>query len=148
MKNDDQFEIIEPSFVSMQYRNVNDCRASILGLRISISTSQDLDSIFILSQMFRGGLKVYLQTFGKCIVEMFEQLSGESRKRLVVYCCNGSHCHGDDLESRVYFQFIPGDPLDDKVVVWLKLGRDEEYVMIPDPPSNDSAHWRVIETLG
>jgi hypothetical protein len=98
--------------------------------------------------MFRGGLKVYMTTFGKFIVEMFDQLSVESRKRLVMYCCNGFHCHGDDPENRVYFQYIPGDPFDDRVVGWLKLGRDEEYVMNPNPPSNDAAHWRVLETLG
>jgi hypothetical protein len=47
--------------------------------------------------------------------------------------------------SKVFSQFLPGDPLDNKVVAWVKLWRDEEYVMDPEPPENDESHWRVVE---
>jgi hypothetical protein len=125
---------------------IDDCRATIVGLRISIPFSHD-DFVFLRKKFFNGGFVKYMALFGEYIVEMFEQLGGESRKRLVVYCCNGSHCHGDDPESKVYFQVVLGEPMDDTLVGWLKLGRDEEYVMNPDPPSNDATHWRVIEML-
>jgi hypothetical protein len=97
--------------------------------------------------MFGGGL-IKLSTVGQFIIQMFEKLDIGSRKRLGSYCCKGEVCRGDDPESNVFFQFINGEPLDDKVVVWLKLGRDEEYVMSPEPPSNNAAHWHVVEKLG
>jgi hypothetical protein len=137
-------EIIEPIFLN----HIKDCRVSMIGLRVSISSTQDKDSLFIRKRLFGGGLKRYMAILGQYIIQMFEQLSGESRKSLCLYCCNGSHCHGDDPGSRIFFQCIPGEPMDDKVTVWLKLGRDEAFVMNTDPPSNDAAHWRVIEKLG
>jgi hypothetical protein len=89
-----------------------------------------------------------LDTVGKYVVEMFEQLDGVERKNLGMYCCNGSFCHGDDPSRKVSFQFVPGAPIKDKVVIWLKLGIDEAYVMNPEPPSIDKRHWRVVEKLG
>jgi hypothetical protein len=97
--------------------------------------------------MFGGGL-VKLSTVGKYIVKMFEELDIGSRKRICLYCCKGEVCRGDDPESNVFFQFISGEPLEDKVVIWLKLGRDEEYVMNPEPPRYDAALFRVVERLG
>jgi hypothetical protein len=49
---------------------------------------------------------------------------------------------GEDLDSRVFFRCIPGLPMADKIAVWLKMGRDEDYVMNSEPPCNSS----VVET--
>jgi hypothetical protein len=81
------------------------------------------------------------------MVQMLDRLNEDSRKWLLLYCCNGTHCHGDDPDSRLFFQCIPGLPMADKVVIWLKMGRDEDYVMSSESPSNDEAHWKVVETL-
>jgi hypothetical protein len=54
---------------------------------------------------------------------------------------------GDSSESTEVYQFIPGSPVENKIVVWLRLGVDEEYVKNIEPPSNDEAHWRVVEEL-
>jgi hypothetical protein len=78
---------------------------------------------------------------------MFDQIASDSKKRIVSFCCTGVHCHGDDPLGRVFFQFLPGKPVENKIVMWLRLGRDEAYVMNPEPPSNDEAHWRVVEEL-
>jgi hypothetical protein len=96
--------------------------------------------------MFGGGFQK-LVALGQYIVEMFDQLDEKSRKRLVVYCCKGRRCHGDDPASKVFYQFIPGEPEDDKVVIWLKMGRNEAYVMDPEPPSNEKAHWKLVDKL-
>jgi hypothetical protein len=78
---------------------------------------------------------------------MFDQLNSESRKQLVSSCCKGANCHGDDPLGKVFYQFLPGEPVENKVVLWLRLGRDEAYVKNPEPPSNDEEHWRVVEEL-
>jgi hypothetical protein len=67
--------------------------------------------------------------------------------RLVSYCCAGIKWHGDDPASKVFFNFISGRPAENKLVIWFRLGRDEVYVMNPEPPSNEEAHWRVVEEL-
>jgi hypothetical protein len=125
---------------------MTDCRNSILGLCVSLSM-RDPSLTFVHNQLF-GVVFKKLATIGQYIVDMFEQLNVASRKLLVLYCCNGSYCRGNDPSSKVFFHFIHGEPIDDKVVVWLKLGRDEGYVMNPEIPSNNGSHWRVVEKLG
>jgi hypothetical protein len=49
--------------------------------------------------------------------------------------------------SKVYFKLLHGKPIKNKIIIWLRLGKDEGYVMNPEPPSNNRAHWRVIEEL-
>jgi hypothetical protein len=78
---------------------------------------------------------------------MIDQMDIEARKRLVSLCCAGSHCLGDEPSSKVFFQFLPGKPIKNKIVIWLRLGRDEVYVMNPEPPSNVEEHLEVSEEL-
>jgi hypothetical protein len=78
---------------------------------------------------------------------MFDQMSKGKRKKLVSFCCNGENCHGEDHLGKVLYQFLPGKPIKNKVVLWLRLGRDEVYVKNTEPPSNDDAHWRIVEEL-
>jgi hypothetical protein len=78
---------------------------------------------------------------------MFLHLNDDSRRSLVSFCCGGAHCHGDKPEP-VFYNFVPAvDDIDGKVVVWLKLGRDEQYVMDSERPGNEDGQWRVIEEL-
>jgi hypothetical protein len=65
-------------------------------------------------------------------------------RNLVRNCCTGIHCHGDDPSSKVFYNCLIGQPLENGVVIWLKLGRDEEYVKNPEPPSSDSSLCRVL----
>jgi hypothetical protein len=83
----------------------------------------------------------------KAIVDIFDSLISEKTKSLVLFCCAGFHCHLDNKNSKTFFQVVRGNPLEDKVVVWLRLGRDERFVSNLEPPSNDQAHWRVVEEL-
>jgi hypothetical protein len=85
--------------------------------------------------------------FTQAAIEIFDNLDKETRASLVSFCCAGSSCRLGDAEGMTFFQFVQGNPLEDKVVVWLRLGRDEVYVNNPEPPSNDVAHWRVLEEL-
>jgi hypothetical protein len=78
---------------------------------------------------------------------MFDQMNFETRKKLVSFCCAGWHCHGDDPTRRVFFQFLAGKPIKNKLILWLRLGLDEAFVKNTEPPSNDEAHWRVVEDL-
>jgi hypothetical protein len=77
---------------------------------------------------------------------MFAQLSLDKRKQMVSFCCKGANCRGDDPLGKVFFQFLAGQPFKNNIL-WLRLGRDEEYVMNPVPPSSDEEHWRVVEEL-
>jgi hypothetical protein len=78
---------------------------------------------------------------------MFDKLSIEKRNGLASFCCTSAHCHLNDEGGKTFFQFVHGTPLEDKVVVWLRLGRDEKFVCNPEPPSIEQAHWRVVEKL-
>jgi hypothetical protein len=76
---------------------------------------------------------------------MFDQMHIEARIRLLSLCCAGSHCLGDAPSSKVFFQFLPGKPIKNKIVIWLRFVRDGVYVMNPEPPSNAEEHWEVAE---
>jgi hypothetical protein len=78
---------------------------------------------------------------------MFAQLSSKMNANLVSTCCAGEVCKGSDSNSEVFYQFMPAHRSDSQVIVWLRLGRDEEYVKNKDPPSCDEAHFNVVERL-
>jgi hypothetical protein len=74
---------------------------------------------------------------------MFQHLTGEARRNLTLLCCDGEHCDGDD---KVFYNCVPAlDDIDGKVAVWVRLGRDETYVM--DPTPQGKGQWRVRERL-
>jgi hypothetical protein len=78
---------------------------------------------------------------------MFRCLNEETRRHLVSFCCAGMHCQGDKPD-KVFYNFVPAlDDVEGKIVVWLRLGRDEAYVMNPERPANGEGMWRVIEEL-
>jgi hypothetical protein len=59
----------------------------------------------------------------------------------------GTHCCGHDPSSKVFFQFIPGKPVLNKIIIWLRLGYDEAFVRNEVPPSSDVDHCRFVEAL-
>jgi hypothetical protein len=67
------------------------------------------------------------------------------RKNLVSFCCGGVHCHENDP---VFYNSVPSlDDIEGQVVVWLRMGREEAYVMNRDKPGNLDGQWRVIKEL-
>jgi hypothetical protein len=78
---------------------------------------------------------------------MFHKLPYEKQKSLASLCCSGSRCQLDDVTGKTFFNVVHGISVEDEVVVWLRFGRDETRVYNFDPPSNDDAHWRVVEEL-
>jgi hypothetical protein len=78
---------------------------------------------------------------------MFDLMNIEMRRKLVSFCCAGMHCNGDEPSNKTFFHFLAGSPVENKVVLWLRFGRDDWYVKNMEPPSNDNAHWRVVEEL-
>jgi hypothetical protein len=78
---------------------------------------------------------------------MFDRIPSFSRNDLVSFCCAGIHCEGDDPSSKVFFKFLPGRPLENKIVLWLRLGRDEEFVRNLVPPNADERSFSVVEEL-
>jgi hypothetical protein len=76
---------------------------------------------------------------------MFDFMNRDSRKKFVSFCCKGARCHGDNAQSKVFFNFIPGEPVGSDIFMWVRLGSDEMYVKTPESPS--SVDYRVVETL-
>ncbi len=77
---------------------------------------------------------------------MFRNLTEVIKRDLVSLCCNGEYCHGDKPPGIVFYNYLPSlDVNDGKVVVWVRLGRDEDYVMNPKPPVN--GEWCVRERV-
>jgi hypothetical protein len=76
-----------------------------------------------------------------------QALSRHQAKTGCVGSCN--KCQGDDPLSKVFFKLLPGKPLPfrNKIIICMRLGKDEGYVMNPEPPGNESANWRVMEDL-
>lgn len=69
---------------------------------------------------------------------MFDQLSYELNRNLLAG------------EGDVFYQFIPGARDEKEMILWLRLGRDEEFVMNLDAPSGmagESGYYRVVERL-
>jgi hypothetical protein len=80
------------------------------------------------------------------ITEMFCNLTYDLRSDLVSLCCNGEYCHGDKPPGNVFYHFLPSLDINyGKVVVWLRLGRDEDDVMNPKAPK--IGEWRVRERI-
>jgi hypothetical protein len=128
----------------------------MVGLRVSISNIHDPIFVFVRTYLLVATFRKYFTATGKVlrlsltvkfVCQMFYQMGLESKKRMALFCCNGTHCLGDIPESKVFFQFLPGRPVDNKAIVWLRLGFDEVYVKNPEPPSNDEGHWCVVEEL-
>jgi hypothetical protein len=78
---------------------------------------------------------------------MYNQMNLDTRKALVSLCCLGAHCRGDDPFYKTYFRFLPGSPVENKVVVWVRLGNDEGFVMNPEPPSSEDIHCRCVQRM-
>jgi hypothetical protein len=79
---------------------------------------------------------------------MFDKMSLDTRSKSVLLCCAGVHCHGDDLSSKVFSQYLLGKPVENKIVLRMRLGNDEAYVKNTEIPRNNEAHWRVLEESG
>jgi hypothetical protein len=74
-------------------------------------------------------------------------MNQDSRKKFVSLCCNGAHCRGNYPSTKTFFKFIPGMPVETKIIVWLRLGYDKAFVRNPEPPSSDVDHCRFVEAL-
>jgi hypothetical protein len=94
-----------------------------------------------------GRYEINVLTIAQFISQMFEHMNIETRRRLISFNFTGVNSHNDVPLGKVFFQFLAGKPIKNILILWLRLGLDEAYVINPEPPSNHVAHWRVVEEM-
>lgn len=106
----------------------------MIGIRATLTNLEDPQVVRMRKVLLGGFMKSYLGAMESYICEMFGTLGRSMSGNLVRNCCAGRNCHGDEVDAKIFYNCILDIWEDNVVIVWLRLGRDQEFVMNSDPP--------------